>query len=301
MEGSMNLDDREIKAAVSDYLGGGESSSHGLSNFKKLTEIYIYNFPRAAYRKDLDTCSGFYIYMVERLESVIKNFPLGEDIKFKTWFNYVLRNQFSHFMRFQKKESLYELNIDDYENKTAFDVFETESFDYSFLEDCMKGLDNAERLTLKFFYMPSSLTPEDIISSSDAFGLSISDILSVQAGLIKARADESSRARHAVMKINYINKVLRDLKHRLRSISLAGSQQGRAPAVPLIDRIARYEAAKARRIREMESPDRRLFAVFAPLFDNAVRAKRSLNGSKKKLKMMILYKMNARKTGRGLS
>ena len=149
--------------------------------------------------------------------------------------------------------------------------------------------------------MPASLTPEDIISSSDTFGLSIGDILAVQAGLIKARADESGRARQAAMKINYINKVVRDLKYRLRSISLTGSRQGRVLAVPLIERIARYEAAKARRIREMESPDRKLFAVFAPLFDNVVRAKRSLNGSKRKLKMMILYKMNARGPGRGLS
>lgn len=117
MEGSMDLNDIKIKSAISDYLGGGEASSRSMTEFKKLTDMYIYNFPRAAYRKDMDTCSEFYIYMIERLEGVIKNFPLEEDLLFKTWFNYVLRNQFSHFMRFQKKQAIHYLRIEDHETK----------------------------------------------------------------------------------------------------------------------------------------------------------------------------------------
>ncbi len=284
----MDLNDIKIKSAISDYLGGGEASSRSMTEFKKLTDMYIYNFPRAAYRKDMDTCSEFYIYMIERLEGVIKNFPLEEDLLFKTWFNYVLRNQFSHFMRFQKKQAIHDLRIEDHENETAAEVFETEGRDYSFLHECLQNLREIERLSLKFFYMPLSITSDEILASSKVFHLTIREILAVQANLIKARSDETERARLSASKITYINSILRDLKYRLYRNN-SGEQRSR-----LLWRIARYEAAKTRKIRDMESPDKNLFTVFAPLFENIVRAKRHLAESKKKLKMVIMYKMNTR-------
>ena len=287
----MDLRDSEIKSSISNYITGGEDSQKSLSEFKKLTEIYVYNFPRAAYRKDMDTCSEFYIYMLERFESIIKNFPLEENIQFKTWFNYVLRNQFSHFLRYQKKQAVFELSLDDHENESALEVFETEGRDYSFLYDCLQNLTEIERLSLKLFYMPAGLTSDEIISSADVFHLPIREILLIQGNIIKARADETERARQTLLKISYINNILRELKYRLHALrNNMGVDSARLRA-----RITRYEASKTRKIRDLESPDKILFAAFAPLFENMVRAKRRLSLSKKKLKMIIMYNINAQK------
>lgn len=136
--------------------------------------------------------------------------------------------------------------------------------------------------------MPLSITSDEILASSKVFHLTIREILAVQANLIKARSDETERARLSASKITYINSILRDLKYRLYRNN-SGEQRSR-----LLWRIARYEAAKTRKIRDMESPDKNLFTVFAPLFENIVRAKRHLAESKKKLKMVIMYKMNTR-------
>ncbi len=287
----MDLNDREIKAVISDYRNGSSDPNDCLARFKKLTEIYIYYFPMAAYRKDIDTCSEFYIYMLDRLEGIARNFPSGDDILFKTWFNYCLKNHFSHFIRSGRKTSCTHLSIEDHEDALAMEIFDTEGHDYSFLYDCLSNLREMEKLSLKLFYMPESLTSDEVVSASQVFDLSILEIMEVRGDIIKAHEEERQRVRTIAGKINHANQILRSLKYRLYMNRNGCKSENEAA----LSRITRYEALKARSIREMESPDRKIFKAFAPLFDSIIKARKSLTGAKKRLKMIILYKANTRR------
>ncbi len=284
----MELNDKKIKSIIESYLSGKMEPNHCLNDFKKETELYIYNFPRAAYRKNPDICSEFYLYMLARLEGVLKNYPLEDDILFKTWFNYVLRNQFSHFMQYQKKESVLEFALEDYENDIVLEMFEKEDSRKEFLHECLHSLCEIEKLSLKFYYMPESLTSDEISASSEIFHISLQDALIIQNNLIIARYEEMQKTRDIAEKIGHINRILSDLKYRLhikKEIDLKEK-------TGFLAKIARYEGTKAKRVRELDSPDRKVFQEFIPLFKNIIKAKKFLTAAKKKLKMVILFKIN---------
>jgi DNA-directed RNA polymerase specialized sigma24 family protein len=64
-------------------------------------------------------CGDFYIYALDRLESVIRNFPTDAPGKFKTWLNYVLRNQFVNYLRSVVREDTVVLAPEEFEERLA--------------------------------------------------------------------------------------------------------------------------------------------------------------------------------------
>jgi len=280
----MELHDKKIKTLIERFKSGKEDIHNILNDLRREVELYIYNFPRLAYKKGPDICSEFYLYVLERLGSIIENFPLNETIQFKTWFNAVLRNQLTNFFYYHQKDRKLELSLEDYENDISVDVFEKEELDLKTLMKGLSSLNCMERLSLLFFYMPECLEAEDIKKASESFKMSIQEILAIQRSLIVAREKEIQRIREISDKIGKYSQTLARLKYKLYK----GSGEDLKIKNELLQKIARNEASRARLVRLMEAPDKAVFREFSALFRNALVTKRYLKTAKRKLRIILL-------------
>ncbi|MEK6793351.1 MAG: sigma-70 family RNA polymerase sigma factor [Spirochaetota bacterium] len=59
---------------------------------------YIYHYPRKVFHRDHDAASVFYLYVFERLETVVLKFE-DHGYRFTTWFTAVLRNLYLNHLR----------------------------------------------------------------------------------------------------------------------------------------------------------------------------------------------------------
>ena len=299
----MDLDDEKIKKLISSFLiicnkdKPLQDKSRIIMEFKKETEIYIYNFPRLVYKKGQDTCSDFYLFVLERLESIIKNFPMEDELKFKTWFNYVLKNQFLNFMAYQKKNSVIELQIDNYENELSVELFEHEETEMAELKQGLDNLDLIDRVLIKFYYMPELIDTADIRAASDYFRLSVETILEIQKNLITANLKAVEQIRELSSGIRKINKALLDLKYKLYREKEYGSDLVLKEKNEILLKIARQDASKYKYLRRLEIPNKAVFQEFMLLFSNIYQAKNRLSIARKKLKFEVLKLLKTKKAG----
>lgn len=68
------------------------SDKETLKQIIKGVSDMIYNYPLLVFHKGMDDCSDFYIYLIERLEKLIKKYNPALSA-FNTWFNIVLKSQ----------------------------------------------------------------------------------------------------------------------------------------------------------------------------------------------------------------
>lgn len=290
----MDLNDLKIKRIISEYdkTEYVKEKKESIKLFRKEIELYIYNFPRLAYRRNRDFCSEFYLYVLDRLDSIIKNYPIDADIQFKTWFNYVLKNQFINYLRYnQKEESSSFVPLENYETQLAVEVNHSGYEDYKRLHEGLGRLSEIDRLLIRFYYLPESLTPDDFHFATKQFGLSFRQVLTIQKNLIEAHLSETKRIRDLTSKISEISVSLTHLKYELHQqdvyLDLPEKEDLRIKNELLL-KIARLEEKKSKLIRRLEIPRKDVLEVFSHLFDNIRKARYRLNIAKNKLRFELL-------------
>lgn len=289
----MELNDRKIRQLIGNLREHpAESLSPDLEELKRETGMYIYSFPAMAYRKDRDTCSEFYLFVLERLEKVLASFPLGAEVRFKTWFNYVLRNQFHNFSFYGNRQKISCVSLDGREDECFIELFEQEEFDFNDLRKCLDGLGAWDRILIKFHYLPESLDSPEIRQTALATGLTVREVLDIRKGLVMAHREDVQRKRDLASKIGVINRRLTGWKYRLKPLRFETGDAAFGELNALMAKIARAETARSRMVRELRSPDRKAFKQFSRLFKNRAMAGRRLDLARSKLRfgMMTLAK-----------
>ncbi len=289
----MQLHDRKIKSIIREWQQQEKDPEFILSHFKKEVELYIYNFPRLAYKKDLDECSEFYLYVLDQLESIINNYPLEADIQFKTWFNYVLRNKFLDYYHKNKKNKVAPLSLDDYEEELTAQTFTDEQCDFAGLKQGLNALGPHDRLLIKLYYLPESIDQEDLKSCVQLFQIPLHEILDIRKDLIDCHLQELDRIRELSQKLSSINEQLQDKKYRLyQSAGLDSSEQN-----TYLIQISRLESSRYRLLQKIYAPHKKTMNSFMRLFSNVNKARYRLSMAQKKLRFELLRKKRSLSPG----
>jgi RNA polymerase sigma factor (sigma-70 family) len=287
----MRLRDDIIKRAIADYMHGDRDGA--LAVFRKETDLYIYNFPRMSYRKDLDFCSDFYLYVTGRLDGILRNYPLDANIQFKTWFNYVLRNQMISYIRYACPGEPVELTVENIDDYPSPDIISTDQADFTELREGLSKLPPNDRVVIKFYYLPEMIDADDIREACALFGIPVSTALSIQRSLIEANYADIRRIRDVSAKTAELNTKLSALKHRLYTVKALDLGEKNS----LLEKIARLEVARNREIRRLELPDRKVFQEFTVLFKNIRLAQYRLSNAKKRLRFEVLKILRSKDEG----
>lgn len=276
----MELNDGKIKQCIRKYLQEGDKREQAIEDFRHEVENYIYLFPRLSYRKNQDFCADFYLYVLDRLDGIIRNYPLDADIRFKTWFNLVLRNQFVTFARYRAKNHRTELTLDDMEIEVHMEFFEQDEAGFDDLRQGLSQLEGPDSALIKLYYLPESLDPGELATAAEYFGVPYCEVLAVREKLIEGHNRETQRLKSLAEKLGALDIELSSMKRRLYD---SGGKEG-----ALFDKIARKENAKSRLVRELSAPGRFFLDEIAKLFQSAEKAKRRLDIARKKLKFELL-------------
>lgn len=289
----MEIDDVKIRRIVERYRAEKDDDrSAVIEEFRREIEVYIYNFPRLAFRKGPDCCADFYLYAVDRIESIVRNFPEDGGVKFKTWLNYVLRNQFVNYYRSVRREDSVVLPPEEFEERILAEFPAGEPEDHEGLREGLACLPQADRDLIELYYLPERMQAAQVRRLSEISGMGIGEVLNVRRDIMAAHERETAKLRRTAADLGGIDKKLTGLKHRLYlgKDLLPGEQN------ELLARVARMESRKLRLVRELQAPDHEAFQYFALLFRNAGKARYRLNSAKQKLKFEILKFMRSRKT-----
>ncbi len=291
----MTLNESVILDVIGRYQDGpGDGKDALIGQFRRETENYIYHFPKMGYRRGPDECSDFYLDMLERLEPVMRAFPLEDaragDLRFKTWFNVVLRNQFFNFLKRRNRSSLFEQSLDcvDTDSLAVLAMPEDGSDALDGLRQGLARLDTETRGLLILYYNPESLDAHTLLALSDLTGLSLAEILAVQKEMMIANQREIGQKRSVAEKVSVINRKLSELRYRLHKSGRDPSAGETGPVHSLVARIARWENTRARLVRSLDREDGAAFEAFRKLFRDHVQARRSLEQARKKLKWEML-------------
>lgn len=295
----MELNDLRIRQLITCFREDpAEGLSGALEGLKREIGLYIYSFPAMAYRKNRDVCSDFYLFVLERLDKVLASFPMDADVRFKTWFNYVLRNQFHNFSYYQNRNKIPCSSLDGREEEFFVELFEEEELGFEDLKKCLGGIGEWDRTLIKFHYLPETLESAEIRQAAIMAKLPVSEVLEIQRELIQAQHEDTGKKRDLAAKIGRINIRLTEWKHRLADLRSGapdlqnGAELGELNR--LVERIARAETARSRMLRVLKAPDRQVFKLFSRLFANGTAAGRRLDLARNKLRfeMIALKKQN---------
>ncbi len=286
----MDLNEMKIRKLVLAYEQEPEEQEALLKQFQKEVELYVYSFPKMVYRRSQEECADFYLYVLERLHTIIKNFPLDSPVKFKTWFNYVLKNQYVNFYRKNKKtgEPL-TVDIAPMESEIAFEQEFSENQDTEILHKVICSIPEEERILIKLYYMPERIESIDIQWLSRHFGITIENLLVLRNNLISIHEEDSKRIREVNGQLLRVNQKLVELKYQMKAETNIEKQN------VLLLRIARGENHKFKLIRKLSVSEKRLFAEFVILFKNVRRAKEHLNFAKRRFKAALIRQMTKQK------
>lgn len=287
----MNLNEEKIRALLSEHRQNPDRWPRIEPSLRAELELYVYRFPRLAYRQGPDLCSDFYLWVIERLEACVAQFPLERSLKFKTWWNAVLRNQFTHFMRWKRKSDRPAFSLDLMEDEIAVEAFVPEEASFDELKDGLSALPEPDRLLLLFHHLPESLSAADLQAACAVFELPVSEVLAIRSELVRLYHERTQRTRELSEKLTIVSQQLSEMRialHRLKG--LAGVDLP-ARMHQLLAKIARQEALRARIARELSTPARETASVAAKLFRSAAQAKSRLDIAGRRLKYEVLTRM----------
>jgi hypothetical protein len=290
----MELNDIRIKSIIRDYSDEISDKEALINLFRKETELYIYNFPRLAYGKNPDFCADFYLYVLDRLEGIIRNYPIGEDLKFKTWFNYVLKNQMINFYYYQTKDETKEIPLDGLEEQFCVEILGTEEAEIDEVKEGLLRLPEIDKIVLKLYYMPEMVDFHEIRTAATHFKFSVGEILVIRRNLILANLAEIRRIREISEKLSEINRKICEVKYALYKNQALDIKSKNDYLV----KLARMEGSRFKLLNRLKIPEKRIFDEFVNLFRNIRKAHYCLNIAKKKLKFEILRIIKSKEEGK---
>ncbi len=276
----MKIDDGKIKNLIVEYLRNQNEKI--LEGIKKELGEYIYYFPRLAYKKNPDICGEFYLYILERFDKIIKNFPLKASVKFQTWFNYVLKNNFINFTKYIKNIEN-NLSLDDYKDTIYIEIFEKEDTDYDELYKAFDKIDSSDRVILKLCYMPELINEKDLKHILEKFKISVSETLELQKRLIQLRFEELENTRKACEKIRILNSKILDIRYAIYSNNPENNEKHE-----MLTKIARLEGERFKCFQKINSKNKEIINCIAHLFGTREKASYRIKIAKEKLKFYLL-------------
>lgn len=287
----MNLNDEKIRALLSEYRQNPQNWPRIEPKLRAELELYAYRFPRLAYRQGPEICSDFYLWVVERLEACVTGFPLERSLKFKTWWNAVLRNQFTHFMRWKRKSDRPAFSLDLMEEEVAVEAFAPEEATFDELREGLSALPEADRLLLLFHHLPESLSAADLQAACRVFELPVSEVLAIRSELVRLYHARADRTRDLSQKLTGVSQQLSELRIGLHRLKEKGGDNAAERMHPYMAKIARGEALRARLARDLATPDRETGLAAARLFRSAAQARSRLDIAARRLKYEVLTRM----------
>ncbi len=168
------IDEDKIKKLILEYQEGNNSI---LNTIIKEISIYVYNFPIIMYNRELDEAGEFYIYFIERIENVIKNFQ-DKGYKFTTYLTASLINSFKNFLITKRKtlKVIYESELSNINILYLLsDLKEDENVNLEKSIEFFNTLDEFSKLIIKTFIF--ELTPEDLKLISKYTGKPIQQVI----------------------------------------------------------------------------------------------------------------------------
>ncbi|MCX8029466.1 MAG: sigma-70 family RNA polymerase sigma factor [Brevinematales bacterium] len=177
------VDENRVKSLISEYQNGNQSVMNAII---REISLYVYNFPIVLYNSSRDDASDFYIYFMERVESVVAKFK-DKGCKFVTYLTASLINYYKNFLAGKRRtlKIVYESELNDV---NIFSVLSSDnlSFDDSLISiavEFFESLDEFSKLIIKTFIF--ELTPEDIKLISKYTNKPVEQVLSEYQDILK--------------------------------------------------------------------------------------------------------------------
>jgi hypothetical protein len=284
----MKLNDEKIRALLHAYRENPSAWPSVEPALRSELELYVYRFPRLAYRQNADVCSDFYLWVLDRLEACVAHFPLDRPIRFKTWWNAVLRNQYTHYLRAKRRGERAEVPIEWMEEDLPVEAFAPEDASFENLRAGVSALPDADRLLLLFHYMPESVGAKEIMLACTVFGLPPSELLAIRSELVRLHAERADRTRALSENLSTETRAIGELRAAVYRLRLAGGEEAEARRHVLFAKIARREGRKAKIARELTRPDRESCAQVCRLLHGAANTRNRLEIATRRLRYEVL-------------
>ncbi len=174
----MRVDELKIKRLIADYLKNNENENILFDIIKELSEM-VYNYPRIVFRKDLDTCSDFYIYFISDIKKIILKYN-SQLANFNTYLNIALKSRYINwYNKTISKQQLNEVplenlnneNIPSLEDKITYNIYINKQYDNinselkSLINSILKKLPQKEMLIVKLLFYPIDSETLKILSA----------------------------------------------------------------------------------------------------------------------------------------
>ncbi len=153
------INEEKVINLVKEYQEGNKSV---LNTIIKEISLYVYNFPLIMYNRPRDEASEFFIYFMERIENVVRNFK-DKGYRFTTYLTASLINHYKNFLLTNHKtiKVIYESELN--EINIFYILNEENTPQDEILQKAIKffnELDEFSKLIVKTFIF--ELTPEDL-------------------------------------------------------------------------------------------------------------------------------------------
>lgn len=107
----MRIKEKEVKELILRFQETNDIEI--LKALVKETSDMIYHYPLVVFHKNLDECSEFYIYFIERFSNLIKKYN-SKLSSFNTWFNIILKSHCINWLnskKMQKRKQIKAISI----------------------------------------------------------------------------------------------------------------------------------------------------------------------------------------------
>ncbi len=264
----MQLNDEKITRLFERYQQGDVSV---LGLFRKEVEIFIYEFPRIAYHASSDDCGDFYLYMLERLESVWKQWNPVKTPSFSRWFLTILRYRYLDFLRWRDKPPPTEVLYED----ELIAPIDDENNQWQAVREALSKLQDHDRLWLKWFYLPEELTPEEIRLTRTLTGHSYQTLLHIQQQMISEKLKDIDKIRKASEELNNLCENIANLMQKPEEKNPQN-----------IQKLMRLEVKRTRLMKTLYQ-NNPLLEIFSRLFGTPREAKNRLKLAESRLKYLL--------------
>ncbi|URA10675.1 sigma-70 RNA polymerase sigma factor region 4 domain-containing protein [Thermospira aquatica] len=268
----MQLDDEKILCLFQRYQQGELSV---LSLLRKEVEIFIYEFPRMAYHAGGDECGDFYLYMIERLESVWKQWDPEKTPQFSLWFSTILRYRYLDFLRWRDRPPPTDVL---YEEECVAPV-DDENNQWERLRVALVKLQDHDRLWIKWFYLPEELSPEEIKLTKSLTGHSYQTLLSLQQEMIVEKLKDIEKIRKTSEELGSLCEDIASLKALMQNPEEKNPQN--------IQKLMKLEVRRNRLMKTLSQNNTTLLRVFSKLFTSPREAKNRLKLAESRLKYLL--------------
>ncbi|MFN4244589.1 MAG: hypothetical protein ACK4F9_00370 [Brevinematia bacterium] len=238
------IDEEKVKKLIDEYNSGNRSV---LNLIIKEISVYVYNFPIVMYDRKRDDAGEFYIYFIERIENVVRNFR-NRGYKFTTYLTASLINSFKNFLLTKRKtlKVIYESELSDINLFYVLGNTEARDVNNPNLEKAVEffnTLDEFSKLIVKVFIF--ELTPEDLKLISEYTGKPIEQVLKEYEEIYENISKKYAKRKKLIESINQKPSVA-----KLEKLAKLNTLCGYSDVAKLLNMSVSNVGVSLKRIRE---------------------------------------------------